>query len=95
MDDIVKKYTLQDPILFAGVKRYELEFRSIKARDNVAVEKLRMKGAGDMEQIAKYLQLICKIVPEEIEEMSHRDFMAAGLIIGDFLETGLPTTKAM
>lgn len=92
-DPIIETYVLKKPYVFAEEKVYQLEFREIKTKHNVAVEKIRSKGAGHMEQIALYIHLLCRIVPESVNEMSHVDFMAAGEIVSRFLDQGLPTTE--
>lgn len=85
---VIKKYVLVNPVEYAGTKIYQLEFRALKAKDHVSVEKLR--EAGPIEKAAAYLQLLTKQDPYVIDNLSHEDLMAASEILTSFL---IPSQK--
>lgn len=85
---IVETYVLKDPVQYGEEKIYQLEFRELKAKHNIAVEKITKKGAGQMEQVALYIHLLCNVVPYVVDNMSHRDFVEVAKIVDDFLLQG-------
>lgn len=87
-----RKYVLKTPVDYAGVKVYELEFRPLRMRDHIEVER-QYKDAGPIEKSAEYLRVMTQQDPHVIENLTHEDFMGAAEIMNDFLSTGPTTTK--
>lgn len=88
---VVATYVLDEPVDYAGVKIYQLEFRGLKTKDHLIVEK-NYRDAGMIEKACAYLQLLTRQDPPVIEGLSHHDFLEASKIMNDFLEPRLKTT---
>jgi hypothetical protein len=87
---VLKTYTLKEPVDYAGVKIYQLEFRALRAKDHIAVEKL--KDAGVIEKTAMYLQIMTRQDPYVIENLGQEDFMSAVDVMNSFLELSPKTS---
>lgn len=82
--EIVSTYKLETPIEYGGEYVTELEFRRLKVKDHVQVE--RKVDAGPIEKASLYLQLLCEQPPFVIESLSQKDFMGAQEILASFLK---------
>lgn len=88
---ILKTYVLKEPVEYGDEKVYQLEFRAMKTKDHLIIEK-NHKGAGQIEISCAYLQLLCEQPGYVIENLSHEDFMTCQRIVLDFLDSGPKTT---
>lgn len=88
---IVKTYVLSEPIEHGDQKVYQLEFRELKTRDHLAIEK-DYRGAGPIEIAFAYIVQITEQPEFVIKSMGHQDFMACQEILLDFLGQAPGTT---
>lgn len=88
--EIIKTYKLEDPIEYGSEYITELNFRRIKVKDHVEIE--RHVDAGPIEKSSLYLQRLTEQPPFVIENLSQTDFMQAQEILGSFLKQGLKIT---
>lgn len=82
---VVKTYVLLEPVQYGDEKVYQLEFRAMKTKDHLNVER-NFKDAGVIEKACAYLELLSEQPGYVIENLSHQDFMACQEIILGFLE---------
>lgn len=81
--NIISTYVLDEPVEWAGEKIYQLEFRALRAKDLMQVQK--QKDVSNIEAVAQLLQLSTLADPYVIENLSIKDFMEAGKVLNDFL----------
>lgn len=89
--NIVATYVLLDPIEYGSEKIYQLEFRNLKTKDHLTVEKDHKDG-GVVEKTCAYLQLMTEQVPFVIENISHRDYIKLQALVLSFLDEAPETT---
>lgn len=92
--NFVKTYVLLDPVQYGNEKVYQLEFRNLKTKDHLTVERDH-KDAGVIEKTCAYLQLMTEQASFVIENLSHRDFLKVQEIVLDFLAESPETTAKM